>query len=89
VENVLDILYNISGNASDAINLGIIPLLKLPLIIILFGNVLFATLLILRIRILSETFETPDNKLIKYLVRFYLFLSIVGGIIALLFLLIG
>jgi len=89
VENILDILYNISGNTTDTINLGIISLLKLPLIIILFGNVLFATLLILRIRILSETFETSDNKLIKYLVRFYLFISIIGGIIALLFLLIG
>jgi len=89
VENILDILYNISGNTTDTINLGIISLLKLPLIIILFGNVLFATLLILRIRILSETFETSDNKLIKYLVRFYLFMSIIGGIIALLFLLIG
>lgn len=89
MENILDILYNISGNTTDTINLGIISLLKLPLIIILFGNVLFATLLILRIRILSETFETSDNKLIKYLVRFYLFISIIGGIIALLFLLIG
>lgn len=89
MENILNILYNISGNASGSINLGIISLLKLPLIIILFGNVLFATLLILKIRILSETFETSDNKLIKYLVRFYLFVSIIGGIIALLFLLIG
>jgi len=89
MENALNIIYNISGNASDSIKLGIISLLKLPLIIILFGNVFFATLLILRIRILSETFETSDNKLIKYIVFFYLFVSIIGGIIALLFLLIG
>lgn len=85
----MEILNNISGNTADTINLGIISLLKLPLIIILFGNVLFAILLLLRIRILSETFETADNNLIRYLVRFYLFTSVIGSIIALLFLLIG
>ena len=89
MENILEILNNISGNTADTINLGIISLLKLPLIIILFGNVLFAILLLLRIRILSETFETADNSLIRYLVRFYLFTSVIGSIIALLFLLIG
>lgn len=87
--DITEILNNLSGNTTDTINLGIISLLKLPLIIILFGNVLFAILLLLRVRILSETFETTDNKLIKYLVRFYLFTSVIGSIIALLFLLIG
>ncbi len=87
--NILEILHNISGNTAETINLGIMSLLKLPLIIILFGNVLFAILLVLRIRILSETFATKDNKWIKYLVRIYLFTSVIGGIIALLFLLIG
>ncbi|HNR53250.1 MAG TPA: hypothetical protein PKI16_02140 [Candidatus Dojkabacteria bacterium] len=89
MENILEILNNISGTTTDTINLGIISLLKLPLIIIIFGNVLFAVLLLLRIRILSETFETTDNKLIRYLVRFYLFISVIGSIIALLLLLIG
>lgn len=85
----MEILNNISGNTEDTMSLGIISLLKLPLIIILFGNVLFAILLLLRIRILSETFETTDNRLIRYLVRFYLIISVIGSIIALLFLLIG
>lgn len=85
----MEILNNLSGNSMNTINIGIISLLKLPLIIILFGNVLFAVLLLLRIRILSETFETGDNKLVRGLVLFYLFTSVVGSIIALLFLLIG
>lgn len=85
----MEILDNLSGHSVDTINIGIVSLLKLPLIIILFGNVLFAILLLLRIRILAETFETADNKLIRYLVRFYLFTSVIGSIIALLFLLIG
>jgi len=86
---MMEILDNLSGHSVDTINIGIVSLLKLPLIIILFGNVLFAILLLLRIRILAETFETADNKLIRYLVRFYLFTSVIGSIIALLFLLIG
>lgn len=85
----MEILNNLSGNSTDTINIGIISLLKLPLIIILFGNVLFAILLLLRIRILAETFETRDNKLVRYIVLFYLFTSVIGSIIALLFLLIG
>ena len=85
----MEILNNLSGHSGDTINIGIVSLLKLPLIIVLFGNVLFAVLLLLRIRILSETFETTDNKLIRYLVSFYLFISVIGSIIALLFLLIG
>ena len=86
---ITEILNNLSGNSLNTINIGIVSLLKLPLILILFGNVLFAILLLLRIRILSETFETVDNKLIRGLVLFYLFTSVVGSIIALLFLLIG
>jgi len=85
----MEILNNLSGHSGDTINIGIVSLLKLPLVIVLFGNVLFAVLLLLRIRILSETFETTDNKLIRYIVHFYLFTSVIGSIIALLFLLIG
>ncbi len=87
--DITEILNNLSGNSMNTINIGIVSLLKLPLIIILFGNVLFAILLLLRIRILAETFETGDNKLIRGLVLFYLFTSVIGSIIALLFLLIG
>ncbi|HOT60775.1 MAG TPA: hypothetical protein PKW94_00515 [Candidatus Dojkabacteria bacterium] len=85
----MEILNNLSGHSGDTINIGIVSLLKLPLIIVLFGNVLFAVLLLLRVRILSETFETTDNKLIRYIVHIYLFTSVIGSIIALLFLLIG
>ena len=87
--DITEILNNLSGNSMNTINIGIVSLLKLPLIIILFGNVLFAILLLLRIRILAETFVTGDNKLIRGLVLFYLFTSVIGSIIALLFLLIG
>jgi hypothetical protein len=89
VEDAMEILNNLSGHSGDTINIGIVSLLKLPLIIVLFGNVLFAVLLLLRVRILSETFETTDNKLIRYIVHIYLFTSVIGSIIALLFLLIG
>ena len=87
--DITEILNNLSGNSMNTINIGIVSLLKLPLIIILFGNVLFAILLLLRIRILAETFETGDNKLIRGLVLFHLFTRVIGSIIALLFLLIG
>ncbi len=78
------LLDNLGG--SQGIELvNIFSLLKFPLIILVFANLLFAFLLFLRIRILSETVKTPQNKLVKSLVVLYLLFTIVGTLISLLF----
>lgn len=84
-----NILDNLGTNQLEGIGFNLVSLLKLPIIIILAGNVLFAALLFLRSRILSDTFESSKNSLIRAIVLIYLIATIIGSIIAILFLLIG
>lgn len=83
------IFDNLKQNQVGSINLQLSNLLKLPLSVILFGNILYAFILLLRIRILADTFESSGNAKIKVLIYTYLAISIVGGLIALLFLFLG
>lgn len=83
------ILNNLDNGITNSINFDIFKLLKLPLGIVIFGNILFNILLFLRIKILSDTLTTQDNRIVKTVVLINLLVSIVGGIISLLFMLIG
>lgn len=86
--DITNILDNLSRESS-VIDLSIYTLLKLPIILLLFANILFAVLLLLRVRILAETFDVKENSTVRAFVLFYLFTSIFGGILALLFMLIA
>lgn len=87
--NPNDLLDNIGGVSLGTLSVNLVSILKLPLILFLFGNILFAILLLLRVRILADTFESPQNSIVKTIVFIYLVLSIVGSLVALLFMLIG
>jgi hypothetical protein len=82
-------LNNLGSNPLTGIKISLISLLKFPLIIIIFGNLLFAILLYFRSRILSDTFKSSQNSFVKIAVPVYLFASLLGSILAVLFLLIG
>ena len=86
VNNMLD---NLSKNPFGGLSINAASLLKLPLVLILFGNVLFAALLLLRTRILADTFESSSIGIIKAIITIYMIVTIIGSIIAVLFLLIG
>jgi|GEM_PF-1793749 len=60
--------------------------LKIPGIIILLANILFAILLFLRARILADTVTTPQNKIIKGMVIIYMGATIMGTLLTILFL---
>lgn len=61
-------------------------LLKLPALMFLFIIMFFSLLLFLRVRILSDTFTSPDNRMIKTIVVLHLLLTIAGTLISLLLL---
>ncbi|MDD4382171.1 MAG: hypothetical protein PHE21_02405 [Candidatus Dojkabacteria bacterium] len=87
--NITDILDNLSNSTGSSIKFDILKLLKFPVGIIIFGNILFGILLLLRVRILADTLSTQDNRVVKTIVVINILVGIVGGIIALLFMLIG
>ena len=61
-------------------------LLKLPALMFFFIIIFFSLLLFLRVRILSDTFTSPDNRMIKTIVVLHLLLTIAGTLISLLLL---
>lgn len=60
-------------------------ILKIPIVLILLGNILFVTFLYLRVRILSDTYKTPRNKTVKQIVATHMVAVIVGTLLSLLF----
>lgn len=87
--DINNILNGIGGKSLNGLGFSLVGLLKFPLIVILFGNILFAILLFLRSKILADTIDAAQAKLIKTIISIYLIITIVGSILAVLFLLIG
>lgn len=69
----------------EIFSLELLSILKIPIIFILIGNILFATFLSLRVRILSDTYKTPRNKVIKQVMAVHMIAVIVGTLLSLLF----
>ncbi len=86
INNILD---NLGKNPFGGLGFNAASFLKLPIVLILVGNVLFAALLFLRVRILADTFESANSTLIRAILFIYLIVTIIGSIIAVLFLLVG
>ncbi len=69
------------------INLG--DVLKLPLIVILIGNIFYSLMLVLKIKILVDTVESENSGKIKALVYINLFVSLVVALLATFIILLG
>ncbi len=89
MDDANDILNNLGKNPFSGLEINIVSLFKAPIVIILIGNLLFSALLFLRSRILADTFESSNNKVIKMIVSGYLVVTVIGSIVTVLFLLIG
>ena len=89
MDNPNDILNNIGKNPFGGLGINVMGFFKAPIVIILIGNLLFSALLFLRSRILADTFESSNNKIVKLIVSGYLVLTVIGSIVTVLFLLIG
>jgi hypothetical protein len=79
-----DFLDNLE-TTGGSISIDILQLLKLPIILVLIGNIFFSLLLFLRVRILADTFKAPQNKIVKTIILLYIFLVLVGSLLSLLF----
>ena len=77
------------GYSPGAFTFDFVSLLKIPLISALLGTILFSALLFLRIRILADTFKTPQNKTVKKIIAAHITLVIVGTLLSLLFVIIA
>ncbi len=81
----IEMLNNLSYGGGDIFSLDLFSILKIPIILTLLGNILFSTLLFLRVRILADTFKTPQNKIVKMLMGVHILVVIVGTLLSLLF----
>lgn len=88
MDDINQLINNITKETTQS-QLGSLNLawaLKIPGIIILLANILFAILLFLRARILADTVTTPQNKIIKGMVIIYMGATIMGTLLTILFL---
>jgi hypothetical protein len=79
------ILKELSISGGDVFSFNFISLLKIPVVLALIVNILFSVLLFLRVRILSDTFKSPQNKIVKAIVAGYVLLVVIGALVSLLF----
>ncbi len=61
-------------------------IIKAPLIVFVLGNILFSLILFLRARLLADTFSTAQNKIVKSVIVIYIITTVIGSLLALLFL---
>lgn len=75
------------GSYKLSINLG--DILKVPLVMIVIGNIFYALMLVLKIKILADTVETEGSAKIKKLVYLNLLISILIGIVGTIIIILG
>ena len=89
MEEINEILNNLYTIQIGTIEFNFLPLLKIPAILFLIGNLLFSLILYLRVRMLSDTFVMGDNKIMKSIVILYLIATFLLTLLAMLFLILS
>ncbi len=89
MKEVNDILNNLYRVEVGSFKFSLFPLLKVPVIIFLIGNLLFSLILYLRVRMLTDTFVMGDNKIMKSIVVLYLVVTFLLTLVAILFLILS
>lgn len=84
-----DVLGILETGNETGFTFTILSLFKIPFILLLLGNIFFVILLFLRIRILADTFNSPNNRLIQSVLRAYIGIVIIASLVALLFLILA
>ncbi len=89
MEEINEILNNLYSIQIGTIEFNFFPLLKVPAILLLIGNLLFSLILYLRVRMLSDTFVMGDNKVMKSVIVLYLIATFLLTLLAMLFLILS
>jgi hypothetical protein len=77
MENLTERIFEESFKLSVSVG----DILKIPLIVLLIGNIFYAFMLVLKVKILVDTVEAEGNSKIKKLVYLNLLISILIGIV--------
>jgi Na+-driven multidrug efflux pump len=85
----LDLLKQLNNTSKPSVGLDMGKIFKFPMAIVVFGNILYAFLVVLKVRILTDTFESTDKKKILAWAYMYLFIVIGGSLLSLLFIILG
>ncbi len=84
----MDIIDDINtGIDYPAFNLG--NLLKLPFVLILLVQIFYGLMLLLRVRIMADTVDSPQNSIIKKIVYLYMFVLLLGSLLGFFLVLLG
>ena len=68
-------------------SISILAFFKLPFMLLILGNFIFIFLLIVKIKILADIIDCPNNKLIKKILRTYIGITIIASLVSLFFIL--
>lgn len=82
-------LINNIGYSSNTFSFNLASLLIIPLVFALLGTIIFSALLFLRIRILADTFKTPQNKTVRKIISAHMVIVVVATLLSLLFVIIA
>lgn len=85
----MDDMYNSLFDRQYGISINFKDILKLPLVVFTIGNIFYSFMLTLKIKVLSDTVDSPNNGKIKALVYFNLLISIITAILASILILLG
>lgn len=77
-----EFISGINTPDTDVTFLGAGLFLKLAVFVVVLGYIVYSFLLLLRVRILSDTLNVPLNRQVKGLVTLNLLFAVVGGIVA-------
>ena len=69
------------------LSISILAFFKIPFMLLILINFIFIILLIIKIKILADTIDCPNNKLIKKILRSYIIISVIVSLLALFFIL--
>jgi hypothetical protein len=81
------LLEGIGLHSTGLLNLAF--LIKLILLAVLVGYLVYSFLLALRIRILDETLQTRSNSFVRMITYVHLFFSLIGSFFAVILILLG
>lgn len=76
-------------NSPDVSFLSSDGILKLLFIVLIAGYILYSFLMTLRVRVLSDSVNTPSNNFTKMVTYSHLLISLIGGLFALILILLG
>lgn len=85
--NTNDIVEGLDSLRRTELSISILAFFKIPFMLLILGNFIFIILLSIKIKILADTIDCPNNKLMKKILSSYIIISIIASLVSLFFIL--